>query len=255
MDLTLIENYYNLGWQIMPLKPGTKLPTLTKWKDLQSVRSELSRVLDYFFQNQQANLAIITGRLSNLTVLDIDTSGKQAEDFALNFQTPTVKTPKGYHVYFKYSGLRNAAGIEMNKLKLDLRSEGGYVVAPPSQVSGKNYHWLLPPTFPIKDFPTTLIPYFEMKRSTSLNSERWEHIINSTEEGERNMNAASLIGKLLHHLPPKDWGAVAWPLVKSWNDFYVTPPLEESELFRTFESIGKRQLLERQEHEDKSLDS
>ena len=86
-----------------------------------------------------ANIAIVTGRDSGLIVLDVDRpeilNGWQSD-------TLTVTTGKGQHLYFSLNGV--AARNSVSKLApgLDLRGEGGYVVAPPSlHASGVTYTW------------------------------------------------------------------------------------------------------------------
>jgi hypothetical protein len=56
--------------------------------------------------------------------------------------TPTVRTRKGWHLYFRYPANR----IVGKKDRLDdwgaeLRGDGCYVVAPPTEIDGHRYHW------------------------------------------------------------------------------------------------------------------
>ena len=77
-------------------------------------------------------------------VVDVDTdAGWQAlnEFLPESLQTPIARTPGGgYHVYFSHkNGLSNGVRVIEG---CDLRTDGGYVVAPPSQKSnGKTYRW------------------------------------------------------------------------------------------------------------------
>jgi hypothetical protein len=86
-----------------------------------------------------ANIAIATGQDSGLLVLDVDRpeilNGWQSDTLA-------AETGKGRHFYFSLNGeaVKNSVG----KLGdgLDLRGDGGYVVAPPSRhASGVTYTW------------------------------------------------------------------------------------------------------------------
>ena len=80
-----------------------------------------------------------------MDVLDVDTEEayKNLTEFFLSdtFQTPIAKTPKGRHLYFKHrTGLSNAVRVVAGT---DLRTLGGYVIAPPSQNGGGiPYYWL-----------------------------------------------------------------------------------------------------------------
>lgn len=87
---------------IIPLKPGTKEPKLSKWKPYQNRQYPLKPL-----QRHKGNFAVITGEngvgWSNLVVLDID--DKQGEQGLYqhfkDVDTLQVKTPlKGYHLYF-----------------------------------------------------------------------------------------------------------------------------------------------------------
>ncbi len=84
-----------------------------------------------------ANIGIATGAVSGIIVLDVDGEDGEASLAALEREhgslpeTPTALTGKGRHLYFAHPGVpvpnrtRVAPG-------LDVRGDGGYVVAPPS---------------------------------------------------------------------------------------------------------------------------
>lgn len=97
-----------------------------------------------------ADIGIATGAPSGVVVLDID--GPEGElalkhsDFEIP-ETLEARTGKGRHLYFIRPGveLRNFAG---RLPKVDMRADGGYVVAPPSRhvdadgkLTGKVYEW------------------------------------------------------------------------------------------------------------------
>jgi hypothetical protein len=105
----------------------------------------------------EANIGIPTGERSGLLVLDIDDHGFTSldaleEEHGPLPETLTVRTGGGgMHLYLKYppgSGIRNSAGKV--GLGLDVRGEGGYVVAPPSRTDKGPYAFLdrLPRTLP-----------------------------------------------------------------------------------------------------------
>ena len=91
---------------------------------------------DDFFDESHNTFFIITGELSNITVVDIDK--EDLYDELLNQYEElencmTVKTKKGYHIYFKYNDLLpNTSNI--NKLEgIDIRNDGGIIIAPPTK--------------------------------------------------------------------------------------------------------------------------
>jgi hypothetical protein len=104
-----------------------------------------------------SNLGVVTGEISGLVVVDIDSAEGQA-----SFEkqcggsaplTPTVKTPKGTHYYFKHPGveIRNSTRILPG---VDVRGDGGFVVTPPSaSASGLHYEWIVSPDTPLAPLP------------------------------------------------------------------------------------------------------
>jgi P4 family phage/plasmid primase-like protien len=79
---------------------------------------------------------IITGKLSNITVLDIDDEdvyNAMIENKPVLKEYFTVKTNKGYHIYFKYNDLLSTT-TNINDLEgIDIRNDGGLAIAPPTE--------------------------------------------------------------------------------------------------------------------------
>jgi hypothetical protein len=79
--------------------------------------------------------AIITGKMSNITVIDFD--DKTAYDDIVNKYPDfknfrTIKTNKGYHVYCKYnSNLTSNTNVLKSFSGVDIRNDGGIVFCPP----------------------------------------------------------------------------------------------------------------------------
>jgi hypothetical protein len=108
-------------------------------------------VRELWSRTPNAAVGIPTGAKTNVFVLDIDVkSGINGFDWLREQErihgdlpkTATVSTPSGgAHYYFKYvDGTRNRGTLGEGA---DLRSEGGYVLAPGSVMAGgKSYEWL-----------------------------------------------------------------------------------------------------------------
>ena len=99
-----------------------------------------------------ANIGIATGRRSGLVVLDVDfrADGDASLAALVGQHEPLLETAcvhtggGGLHYYFSHPGgtVRNSASVL--GAGLDIRGDGGYVVAPPSlHVSGQAYSWAL----------------------------------------------------------------------------------------------------------------
>lgn len=89
-------------------------------------------------------LAIRTGAVSNLTVVDFDelTSYEQClAHWPELAECYTVKTRRGFHVYFTYQkGLSNSSDMFLLP-GMDIRNDGGCIIAPPSsyEYDGETY--------------------------------------------------------------------------------------------------------------------
>jgi hypothetical protein len=98
-----------------------------------------------------ANVAVCTGAVSGLVVVDIDpdhggvdTLRKLVDSHGPLTPGPLVRTGSGgWHAYFRHPGdaVRNSAGTRLGA-GVDVRGDGGYVIAPPSRhASGRHYTW------------------------------------------------------------------------------------------------------------------
>lgn len=101
-----------------------------------------------------ANVAVRTGAASGLVVLDVDPAhgGARSLDALVRRHGPLPAGPVvrtgsgGLHFFFAHPGhaVRNSAGLLGPGL--DVRGDGGYVIAPPSRHrSGREYLWQAPP--------------------------------------------------------------------------------------------------------------
>jgi hypothetical protein len=130
--------YAARGWPVFPCKPGGKRP-LTERGHLDAT-TDPSKITAWWNRWPNANIGIPTGERTGLLVLDVDhpagLDALEAERGALP-STRTHSTGSGgmHHLYRYPAGeeVRNSAG----KLAagLDVRGEGGYVIAPPSSTT------------------------------------------------------------------------------------------------------------------------
>jgi len=236
-----------------------KLP-LVKWKEFQSRLPTKEEVTSWFTQWPDASIGVVTGPISDLVVFDLDS--QKAFDYAKaqgGFpETVRVKTGKGEHVWVKHPGFFIKPDVN-KKLDMDIRGDGGFVVAPPSfHGSGNQYQWIIgnalgeieiAPCSPwmekyLKDNATGKKKEVAKKsappKKSTLNQKPAETneiadiIKNGCEQGHRNHTATKLIGSLIKTNKDRD---VAWELTKLWNS-KNKPPLAESELKGTFDSIA-----------------
>jgi hypothetical protein len=150
--------------------------------------------------------------VSGLVVLDIDPRhGSEASLERLERQHGRLPTTVecrsgggGRHLYFAHPGglLRNKVGLAPG---IDLRSDGGYVVAPPSlHASGVRYAWARdrrPDMVDLAPLPDWMLrPAIEHSARLGHPTAHWRRLVREgVREGERNNTIASLAGHLLRH--------------------------------------------------------
>ena len=139
------------------------------WKDKKAQFK--TNIYKFDSKKQHCNLGVPTGKINNITVVDLDFYSKGESIFNLDdssfiktfgknyiddFDTFTVKTPSGgLHLYFKYD---EAIGQTANdEHKVDTRTNGGYVVSPNSIINGNKYEIIKDTHF--KHIPDNLKDY------------------------------------------------------------------------------------------------
>lgn len=136
----------------------------------------------------------------------------------------------GRHLYFAHPGglTRNRAGLGQG---IDLRGDGGYIVAPPSiHPSGRPYEWVPghgPDDITLAPLPRWLIvPIRGLRIGRVLSN--WRRLVREgVDEGQRNSTIASLTGHLLWHGVDAD---VTLELLLAWNRVRCRPPLDDAEV-------------------------
>lgn len=238
--------YLARGWSVIPMQPRGKRP-LVLWLEFQQQRAAPARVEHWFRRWPDANVGIVTGALSGVLVLDVDPRHGGADSLAqLEVRhAPMPRTVEaitgggGRHLYFAHPGgtVPNRAGIGPG---IDLRGDGGCVVAPPSlHASGQRYAWApacSPDDVPLAPFPGWLLATAQDDAETRGHTlARWRTLVrDGVGEGARNATIASLAGYLLWHgVDPE----VAAELLHAWNRARCRPPLDDDEVLRCVESI------------------
>ena len=67
--------YLKRGMSVIPLKPQDKRPLLSSWKDYQRKQMGIGDLKGFWKETPEANIGIITGAISGITVVDVDVAG------------------------------------------------------------------------------------------------------------------------------------------------------------------------------------
>jgi hypothetical protein len=113
-----------LGFSVVPTNCQKK--PLIKWQRLQQERLTQREVL----LSKPPGIAIVTGEISGCVVVDCDSTDAWHR-WNKRGQWPgmVVKTRRGWHCYYRHPGQRI---MNVGTGFIDVRGDGGYVVAPPT---------------------------------------------------------------------------------------------------------------------------
>ena len=109
--------YQRYGFSVIPIQPREKKP-LIHWEQCQEQRATGEQTKTWWSKWPDANVGIVTGAVSGLVVIDLDTPEAKAKlkelvpgyDFSV---VPRSRTGKGWQLFFKHPGIAstNRAGI------------------------------------------------------------------------------------------------------------------------------------------------
>jgi hypothetical protein len=232
--LQVARDYLSRGFSVIPIYPRGKKPA-TPWKEFQKRLPTDEELVKWFGNGSAYNIGIVTGAISGLAVIDLDSVGAItfAEENKLSL-SPTAKTGRGLHVYCKYkNGIRNFQQRD-DLPDIDLRADGGCVVAPPSiHESGNVYEWVAGRG--LDDVEMTELPSWILAEKTEEKKSVSE-LYRGVEKGGRNKALTRLVGSWVN-----DGGSLEEIKQQAivWNSVMDNPlPYEEVE--RTVESIYER---------------
>ena len=141
----------------------SKHPRITLRWQTPKATSDKNQIWQWWRTWPEANIGVATGRGSGVFVLDID--GPKGLDTLEHWRTKrnwqavtlTAVTSRGLHLYFLQEELTVPTSAGKLGDGIDVRGDGGYVVAPPSvHASGHTYVWE-DPGCPVADPPGWLL--------------------------------------------------------------------------------------------------
>ncbi len=150
--------YAAAGFRVFPIKPRGKTPLLGgNWKN--TATSDENQIREWWTAHPNANIAIACGHMTKgdkfITVIDMDNKPDksvngfrelfewQKENGALPETLAAKSGSGGLHYYFYADKpYKNGTNILGDNSGVDVRSESGYIIAPPSvHKCGKRYEW------------------------------------------------------------------------------------------------------------------
>lgn len=131
--------YHDLGLCVIPAEFAGKRPKF-EWKEFQKRRPSIEEIEEWC--RVRMNVALVMGQISGLVAVDADSDA--ALDWIRKNLPESIcqtRTPNGeHHFYSLPEGIVIGNRARLKGLKLDVRGNGGYVLAAPSlHPSGSKY--------------------------------------------------------------------------------------------------------------------
>jgi len=249
------------GMRVFPCWPRKKEPAIRD--NLRRAAVDPTIIRRFWGQQGLYNIGIATGPKSGVWVTDEDgDEGREtmrrleAEHGPLPLTVMAI-TGNGEHKYWRYPD-----GVEIRNFQvrddlpgLDVRGEGGYVLAPPSvHPSGRVYAWSVDSASEFALAPDWLIRIVTERSSTRASNElavaptlpaAWRDLMTGEHEGSRRAGA---IAKLFGHLVRKFVDpAVALELVVLFDAERNHEPLGRDEVTRICADIAELEAERRAE--------
>lgn len=244
---TVIEEaleYIDNGWSILPVKPEEKRPFMTNWLQYTKTRATKEIASSWFRNLSGAGVGAVTGRISNIVVLDVESyCPTPIEELLRRYPTQLIsKTGSGgYHLFYQFP--TNVAKVA-NRVRIfegaDLRADGGFIVLPPTvHPNGNRYEWVkrgIPGAFPVA--------LLDLQSKPVVQNEGWiSEALRGVSEGGRNDTCARLAGYFFK----KGINAeIVEALLMEWNE-RNDPPLPVHEVRTTIRSIERSHVSDGQQ--------
>lgn len=153
-----VHAYRDLGLNPIPVCTGAGLgrckfhiscnqigkTPLVPWARWMYEKPSHRQIDDWWSRFPGANVGIVTGEASGVSVIDIERIGLPAIQNLTIPETPTLVTQSGgRHFWCKETPAIYSRPITLNGMHVgDLRGSGGFVVAPPSRGTAGTYEWI-----------------------------------------------------------------------------------------------------------------
>lgn len=208
----MTENLFSM----IPLQPNGKIPCKGfDWKQYQTKKplQEDFYTWDSLFPGH--NIGLVTGAISNRIIIDLDDkhSVEVFEYYFPGLDTMQYRTNRGKHIGFSYPdiGKVRTQTITFQGVRMEIKSDGAYVVCPTSTVDGLQRTWETNPEI-VMPTPREFLELIIEKKPTQERAKRlidWQyngkvHCIHQIMErklsdGEREVSLFTLRNLLLQN--------------------------------------------------------
>ncbi len=221
-----------------PVARNSKRP-LVRWKEYQHRRPTDEEQAEWTRRFPDANVGAVTGAISGIIVLDVDTrrNGAQAVQGHAVPPTRVIRTPSGgAHFYFQHPGTPVPCVPDLLP-GVDLKGDGGYVLVPPSSINGRAYEVAVDE--PPASAPRWLLDLLQQRASRNgagrLDETELTVLLRGVPEGQRDATATRLAGHYLAKGLPE---AEVRELLLAWN-VRNRPPLDPGTISKCVASVAR----------------
>jgi hypothetical protein len=235
------------GWSVIPMRPCGKRPLLA-WREYQQRIAGADEIARWFRRWPDANVGVVTRRISGIVVVDVDIRhggphsvvDAEARNGPLQDTVEAATGGGGRHLYYPHPGPVMANRVAMRS-GVDLRGDGGGVIAPPSaHPNGKRHTWATgraPGDVALAPLPPHFGGACVAPPALGRSRGHWRRRVRGgVGEEARNNTIASRSGHLLRRGVDAD---VACELMLAWNRSHCRPPLADAEVVRVVGSITR----------------
>jgi hypothetical protein len=237
--------YSSRGYSVIPIEYSTKR-AIVEWDVYQKRKPSDSEINTWFGSNQPKNIAIVCGQVSGgLVVTEFDVPSHYESFCSLaeirlglpvQCITPVVKTARGFHVYWLVKSPIKSAKFP----NMEIRSDGNYVLAPPSKHPSGSLYELINPEVIIPHTINSLedigINVNQPKPDSTIGGDNWvTRLMQGVPEGQRDDTCTRLAGYYLTKMPPDIVRGLLYPFADR-----CTPPMHHEEVDKVVDSITKK---------------
>jgi hypothetical protein len=213
--------------------------------------ADRARAAAYWARWPLSNIGLATGAMNGITVVDIDPRHGGDRSLVVLEQEhgplpPTFRNRTGSggeHIFFEYVPGVGCSASELGP-GIDVKSDGGYVIAPPSQHQSGNFYSTTA-ALGFAQAPQWLIDKLVKKgrERSSVSPEYWRAMwAAGAEKGARDSTLIRMAGYLLRRrLDP----LLVLDMMQMWNRERFLPPLSPREVIKDVNSICGSELRKR----------